>query len=568
MTQGPWYRRLSVQLIALLTLALLPLGSIALFQTNQVAVEAERTAALSLLGLTERAARSEQLLIERAVGAARLFGSIAPDLLNDPRSCHDNLSRFVEANPEYSFIGVLPISGVIDCSSAQQQLDFRDDPGLAEAMAAQEPTIIVNETAPSSQQSVFVISEPFYIDGAFAGFVSLSIPHSELPETSDRMETLGLEELITFNDSGTILTSRTTHTKAASELPAGAELAGLSIDEAQTFRTQNTYGVERRYSIVPIEGSPAAVMAIWRIDGGIAPTGFSVAPVVFPVLMWFASMGVAMLAMHTLVLRHLRRIRVRMNAFSDTRETNAAFPQRAVVPTEIEMVEQNFEQMSQEILRDEATLEDALREKNVLVKEIHHRVKNNLQLISSIMNMQIRAAKLEETKTVLRRVQDRVLSLATIHRDLYQSQHNGRVNVGALITEIVENSVELVNGEGRQLKVTKDIAQVMLYPDQAVPLSLLMAEATTNAMKYVGDHPSDKAFIDVTFKQDDTTCQLVVSNSVGNSIDQVSTGLGSQLMNAFAMQLGGQIETEESDGRYRLTLRFNALDFQPEARDY
>ena len=569
MNQGPWYRRLSVQLIALLTLALLPLGSIALFQTNRVAVQADETAALSLLGLTERAAQSEQLIIERAVGAARLFGSIAPDLLSDPSACYANLSRFVEANPEYSFIGVLPLSGIIDCSSAPLRLDFRDYPGFAQAMAAQEPTIIVNESAPSSQQSVFVISEPFFADGEFAGFVSLSIPHSELPPTGDDMVELGLEELITFNDDGHIVTSRTSPARATSELPAGTELAGLSIDEPQTFRAENTDGIERRYSIVPIEGSPAAVMAIWQISSGaIIPGGFSAAPVVFPVLMWLASMGVAMLAMHSLVLRHLRRIRRRMNAFADTRKTDAAFPETTFVPSEIEMVERNFEQMSQEILRDEATLEDALRAKSVLVKEIHHRVKNNLQLIASIMNMQIRAAELEETKTVLRRVQDRVLSLATIHRDLYQSQDNGRVNVGALIMEIVENTAELVDGEGQQLKVKTDIAQVLLYPDQAVPLSSLVAEATTNAMKYVGDQPPEGAFIDVAFKQEDTVCYLAISNSLGDTDRQDSTGLGSQLMNAFAMQLGGQIDTEKSDGRYRLSLRFKALEFQPDTRDF
>ena len=569
MKQAPWHRRLSVQLVALLTLALLPLGSIALFQTNRVAVEAERTAAISLLGLTERAARSEQTLIERAVGAARLFGSIAPDLLSEPAACYQNLSQFVSANPEYGFIGILPVSGIIECSSSPEALDFRAWPGFSEVMEAKQPTIVANEAGSSSGQSVFVISEPFYVDGNFAGFVSVSIPHSGLPETSAGMEDLGLEELITFNNDGAILTNRTGLAAAMRELPAGAQLAGLSIDEPQTFRAENRDGIERRYSIVTIEGSPAAVMAVWRIgDGVVVANGPSLPPYVFPILMWVASMGVAMLAMHTLVLRHLRRLSRRMHAFSDTRQTDTAYPEETVIPAEIALVEQNFEQMSQEILRDEAVLEDALREKNVLVKEIHHRVKNNLQLISSIINMQIRSAELDETKTVLRRVQDRVLSLATIHRDLYQSQDQGRVNVGDLIKEIIDSSVDMVSGEGRQIKVTKAIAPVLLYPDQAVPLSLLVAEAVTNAMKHIGHDPDDKAILDIVLEQDERTCLLVISNSIGQTKTQDSTGLGSQLMNAFAMQLGGQIHAEETDQRYVLTLSFDALEFEPEARDF
>mgnify|MGYP000138516165 CR=1 FL=1 len=569
MIESVWYKRLSVQLIALLTLALLPLGSIALFQTNRIAVEADRTEGLSLLGLTERAARNEPLLIERAVGAGRLLGSFAPDLLDDTDACAVNLSRFVDANPEYSFIGVLPLSGVIDCSSSAQPLDFRDYPNLAEVMAAQQPTIIVNESGQSGEQSVFVISEPFTVNGAFSGFISVSIPHSELPETSNQMEGLGLQELITFNDNGTILTSRSTRSQAAMEMPAGALLSGLSTNQPQTFRATNVNGKERRYSIVTIEGSPAAVMAVWRIGEGAAnQAALSVAPILFPLLMWLASMGVAMLAMHTLVLRHLSRIRSKMDAFADHRNMRVSDTEQVMVPAEIESLEKNFAQMSQEIMRDEATLEDALREKGVMVKEIHHRVKNNLQLISSIMNMQIRSAKHDETKAVLRRVQDRVISLATIHRDLYQSQDGGRVNVGALVTEIVENSAELVAVEGRQLDVKTEIQPVMLYPDQAVPLSLLVAEATTNAMKYIGDQPSNAPIIEVRFTQEDRTCLLVISNSIGQSDEQESTGLGSQLMNAFAMQLGGQIDTEHHDDRYTLTLNFTALEFQPEARDY
>jgi len=567
---GAWYKRLSVQLVALLTLALLPLGSIALFQTNRVAVEADRTAGLAVLGLTERAARTEQLLIERAVGAARLFGTIAPDLLNNPAACELNLSRYVDANPEYSFIGVLPLSGIVECSSASDPIDFTAFPGFAAAMEMQQATIVVNSEGPSSGQSVFVVSEPYEIDGEFAGFISVSIPHAGLPETSNQLADLGLEELITFNDAGTILTSRSTLDQAAREMPAGAMLSGLSTSEPQTFRARNLDGVERRYSIVTIEGSPAAVMAIWQVNGGTTgQSALSVAPVIFPVLMWLASMGVAMLAMNTLVLRHLRRMRQKMDRFADSRAVDDTLADQVMMPAEIESLEKNFANMTDEILRDEAGLEDAVREKGVLVKEIHHRVKNNLQLISSIINMQVRAAKHHETKTVLRRVQERVLSLATIHRDLYQSQDGGRVDVGALVTEIIEKSAELVIIDGGKLDVVTEIEPVMLYPDQAVPLSLLVAEATTNAMKYLGDQTSSETpKIDVRLTQDDRACLLVISNSVGPADETESTGLGSKLMNAFAMQLGGQINAEQTDTLYTLTLSFNALEFEPEARDF
>ncbi|WP_420862980.1 sensor histidine kinase [Algirhabdus cladophorae] len=567
MMTGQWYRRLSVQLVAMLTVALLPLGLIALYQTQQVAVEADRTAAASLLGLTERAARTEQLLIERAVGAARLFGTVAPELLAAPEACEPNLSRFVNANQEYSFIGVLPLSGIVVCSSVRQVLDFSDAPNFESAMAAQTATIIVSEAPQASQQPVFVVSEPFEIDGVFAGFVSISIPHDNLPDISERMDGLGLVELLTFNEKGKILTSRTSLANAATEVPRDRALADLSTTEPQSFRGLNAKGVERRYSIVTIDGSPAAVMAVWEPRKDTGQTNVFIAAA-FPVLMWFASMGVAMLAMNSLVIRHLDTLRQKMDQFGDDRGTHQPFEPNPFLPLEIEKLDENFAQMSEDVMRDEAVMEDVVREKGVLVKEIHHRVKNNLQLISSIINMQVRNAENHETKAVLRRVQDRVLSLATIHRDLYQSQNGGRVAAGNLVTEIIENSVELVHNAGRNFDLKTDIDPVMLYPDQAVPLSLVVAEAATNAMKYMGAKADETGVFDVSLKQDGSACVLVMTNSVGPVQDQDSTGLGSQLMNAFAMQLGGKIHAEEADDSYTLTLRFMIEDFQQEARDF
>jgi len=181
--------------------------------------------------------------------------------------------------------------------------------------------------------------------------------------------------------------------------------------------------------------------------------------------------------------------------------------------------------------------------------------------------MQIRSAEIDETKTVLRRVQKRVLSLATIHRDIYQSENDGRVNVGGLITEIVDQSADLVSGHDGKIDFKKDIEDVHLYPDQAVPLSLLAAEAVANAVK-ANENPSEAASINVSFKQVGTACALVISNTATQLDVEEGTGLGQRLMAAFALQLEGRIQTEVIDGEFVLSLSFIALDFKPEPRDY
>ena len=569
MTDTKWHQRLSVRLLVLLTLTLLPLGLIAIAQTNRVAQEAERSAGLALLGLTAQAATTERVLIERAIGVARLMGTIVPEMQEDSAQCSSVLSDFIDGNPEFSFVGVLPLSGIVTCSSVGGPLDLSGSDGFESAMSAQVPTIVVNESAPASRESVFIISEPYFDDGAFGGFVSVSIPHRSLPDPEERLEDLGLLDLITFNEDGAILTSRQGLDIVEQELPSSRSLAGLSTTRAQIFLDENSAGEERNYSIVTIQGSPAAVMAIWDADGwSDTETQSLVAPYIFPVLMWIASMCVAMPAINTLVLRHLNRLRRKMDGFAADRTAFEHVDPSAAMPIEIARLEQGFHEMSEQILRDEAELEDALRQKEVLVKEIHHRVKNNLQLISSIMNIQIRTAEHEETRTVLSRLQDRVISLATIHRDLYQSPEGGRVDSGALVKEIIENSSEMVEVEELDLDIQSDIDRVLLFPDQAVPLSLLVAEATTNAMKYVGASQEDAPEVKVSLKTDGDRCRLTIVNTTSSASNPPSTGIGQELMKSFALRLGGEITTEREGRYYTLQLDFEIMQFEPEARDY
>lgn len=551
-----------------MTLALLPLGSVAIFQTNQVANEAQRNAELALLALTERAARTERLLIEGAFVAARFLAENAQDFLENPRECTAEMQRFVASNPSYSFAGLLPVSGLMTCASNGQTFDFSDFPNFQATMAAQQPSITVNAEAPMSGKSVFIVSYPYKIDDRFAGFVSVSIPHDLLDRDRGELLSRGLEDLLTFNEEGLVLTSRTDQTTVQQLLPEDEPLELLAGATSRAFQARSNGGDLFTYTVVRVEGSPAGVMGVWRSNERLDTIVDNlIIPALFPILMWFASITVAMLAIHTLVNRHVSRLRRAMDAFADNRADVPALPD-GPMPNELRALHENFTQMTNELLQDEARLENTLQDKTVLLKEVHHRVKNNLQLISSIMNMQIRNAEHEETKFVLSRVQDRVLSLATIHRDLYQSQDGGLVNVGALVSEIVEKSVELAIQNEDDVRIDTRIEKVMLYPDQAVPLSLMVSEAMTNALKYLGASDGERPWISAALSQEGDACKLVLANSVGAQADVESTGLGAQLINAFSIQLGSTVDIDQQPGSYTMRVDFKAKEFEDERRDY
>ena len=259
MTQGRWYNSLRVLTVMLLTLALFPLGAVAIYQTNRVASEAQNNAQLALLAITGRAAKAEELLIERAFGAARVFATIATEFTDNPERCEPGLGEFVENDPRYSFVGFLPLSGKMSCTSTGTSYDFSGWPGFDLAMQDQSPTIVVNKDAPLSKGSVFVISEPYEVGGLFGGFVSISIPHSGLPDTPERLTELGLIDLMTFNQEGDVLTARADMEKALAELPAGRALQELNVTRGNAFQDKNTFGKRRTYTVVPIEGSPATM---------------------------------------------------------------------------------------------------------------------------------------------------------------------------------------------------------------------------------------------------------------------------------------------------------------------
>ena len=220
-------------------------------------------------------------------------------------------------------------------------------------------------------------------------------------------------------------------------------------------------------------------------------------------------------------------------------------------------MEETFDTMVERITRDTAELENNLHEKNVLLKEVHHRVKNNLQLIASIINMEVRKSRADETKATLRRIQDRVLGLATVHSNLYHTARLANLRADGLLEDILDQVVKSALPPNSPIKVDVEIEEVILSPEQAVPLSLLATETVTNAIKYTGQlksGASPKIVIELR-KTGPDTCRFSVTNTTGEKdadLTASSSGLGRQLIDAFASQLGTRPEVVETDETYAL----------------
>lgn len=551
---------------ALLSVALFPIGLIAVMQTQSLASKAERNAELLLLSLTDRATASDRHALTRARGIADALTLMVPDLLEDPTRCSTFMVDLKDEESLLSFAGFIPTDGIVSCSSAGVDLvvDLSEAPFLADETPS--AAVTVNMDAPVSNTAVLIVRAPVTAaDDTPLGYIALSVPHDrleppDLPAVKDSLLTL-----VTFNHLGEVLTTSTDRETARTYLPHNLVLTDLLAGQTRTLSLPDTTGTERIYTVAAIEPGLVYGLGVWDKTRSLAAQSRGdVVTALFPAIMWLAGLAVALIAVHRLVTRHLQVLGRQMALFTAARrlpETDV----RADPPTEIRRIQRAFFRMTEALLRDEASLENAVREKSVLVKEIHHRVKNNLQLISSIINMQVREAKSDEAKSVLRRTQDRVLSMATIHRDLYQTNETGLVDVGHLVTEVVSKTIDM-SPEAQDLTVDLQVGDVWLYPDQAVPMSLLASEAVVNALKHMppGDALAGPRWLTVRLDCDaERNCVFTAENAAQPSGGKRRGGMGRRLIAAFATQLGAKVVVAEEADRYRVNVAFTALEFAP-----
>lgn len=548
---------LAFRVLLFLSLALLPIGLIAFIQTQQIAGQSKRTAELSLIAVTEQAAATERSLLQEAFGAARALTSVVKLVKHNTDQCSDILAAYKGEVEKYRLVGFIDVDGQMHCSSTHQAYDLSASSAFQDAVARSGRTVMASDQGRVSGAAVVVITVPVFEQEEIIGYFFISMAQEALQATELVDPSRTPLSLITFNESGEIVSSEEDRTVAQAELPEAYPLKQLTVNERQVFTGKNSNGVERVYALIPLIDGTVFALSVWPSDTALLETDFtSRLSSVLPIVMWVASLVVAFWALNRLAITHIRKLGRQMRHFA----LNRTLPRKPLgerVPVEIVAMEQSFLTMAKSILQDEARLEDSLREKNILLKEVHHRVKNNLQLISSIMNMQIRQAPTEANKRVLQRLQDRILSLATVHKSLYQDNEMARVDAGILMREIVARSLDIGMEANAGVDVVEEYDSILVGPDDAAPLSLLTSEAVTNALKYLPQGGQDRTKIIISLKYTDTERALLrIVNTIGGVPPEAGTGLGSKLITAFARQLNGALSVKEQDGLYILELDF------------
>jgi two-component sensor histidine kinase len=201
-----------------------------------------------------------------------------------------------------------------------------------------------------------------------------------------------------------------------------------------------------------------------------------------------------------------------------------------------------------ELEKAKRALEAQVQQKELLLKEVNHRVKNSLQIVSSILQLQVPHTQSTEAADALRSAAARVLAIAAVHERLYTGEDARVVRLDTFLSDLCGEIGRAYGCPPDGIKT--DVQPLDVPTDMAIPLALIVNELVTNVVKHVGP-----------------PCEVTLRSEVGNALklnisdtgkgppqDQPRLGLGTRIVDAFSMQLDAQVETKQVAGGYTIQL--------------
>lgn len=187
----------------------------------------------------------------------------------------------------------------------------------------------------------------------------------------------------------------------------------------------------------------------------------------------------------------------------------------------------------------------------LMMKELHHRVKNNLSIVASLLNLQTYGLTDQDAIKAVQTGQKRVEAMSLIHQKLYQTSHTTALNIKEYITDLVENIMESYGYSRHNFNLLLDIEQTEIDVDLAIPIGLILNELVTNSFKYAYQQVPDPT-LEIKFKTEDGIYLKVKDNGAGIDMDKWNSkgrrSFGKQLIVSLSKQVSGQYKVENDGG--------------------
>lgn len=521
------------RLAAALAVALVPILLLSAVQSRAAYVQETARAEEDLRRAAVESAQAAQISIDGAVTALETLRPESVGLYCAPR-----LRDLVERSEDYEALARISATGRIICSShSLEAQSVVSQPWFARLRSGE--TIILTAT-PSTQlwaePAVLAAVRSERPAGRFDGALLAVIPIRNLqPETLER-ETVSGVEVALVDALGRVLAA----TDRAAFPSTGLAPRDLRPD---LTRLDNIGGQDRVMTAAPFVGQDLYVVATaptqsllrWAVANALAVF-------VLPLLTWLLALACVLVATERVVVRwlaYLERI-----AALHARGRHSVRPIHALAgPAEIRTLASAMDEMVRAIEARDASLRESLEEKDALMREIHHRVKNNLQVITSLLNMQQRALKDPAARAAMNDTRQRITALALIYRALYQSETLKRVDVSGFLNDLVSQLMSGDRGPGPAVETSVTADPLVVDPDKLAPMALWAVEAISNAQRHALGERGGRLAVRFVAGPETSTLEIE-DDGPGLKAGDEGRGLGQTLMTAFARQLRGTAELE------------------------
>ena len=527
------------RLATAMALALLPVLVLSLIQSSNSyrrELEHQRT---DLLLSAERSAATAQARLESAVV---MLQTLRPESVG--LYCVPRLRDLVQRVPGYEALIRYNAEGRVVCASGTtpyQALGASSD-WFSRLRAGEDTVLSRSPPGVHAREAALLAAvraeRPLGdYDGAFVAVIPLSALR---PSLTDRALPQGAEVALT-DAQGRVLTAtrRAAFAETAQDWTARARRQGSSI-----FYARDADGDRRVYAGAPLTGQDVYVLLSAPSRGLFSWARVNpFATFVLPLLAWLTAVAAVLIVSERVVIRWLGYLERIASIYAKGRFTVRPVQARNA-PLEIRNLAQTLDQMADAIDARDASLRENIAYKDALMRAIHHRLKNNLQVISSLLNMQQRSLTDPAARAAMSDTRQRITALSLIYRALYQSPDLKRVDVRAFLEELIQQLVAGDSGRGPLVRTELDADTLVIDPDKLAPLALWAVEAITNAQKHAFE--SRGGTLRVRFKVAGAESRLEVEDDGPGAGAAGAQGVGRTLMTAFARQLRGSAEIVEA----------------------
>jgi two-component sensor histidine kinase len=545
-----------VRLALLVLIAAIPLlmlsGTIALQNYRMALDVSDQTAA--------RLRESAIARHEAAVGGAEqmmiALSHTAGLLGTDPAVCQKSLKSVLDLyRDRYSNLAVIGPDGVPHCSATPStrivgpdSLTARNAPLVAAASAAGTFTLGAVRTSLLTGAPVIPALMPLYDNGKLIAFLYAGLRIGWFASMADGV--VPDMPALWIADHNGLITQVASTGKAG--LPQPKILQSL-LDRSSIVEAASVGGKPYAYASAPLGHGYRLLVAYPAAADRAAARSLLIRRVLQLAALLLLGLTAVAIGTHVALVEPLDRLGEAVRRWRIGGSFDASSLQSA--PVELRELGRSFAEATRAIAEHAARSEAAVAQQELAMKEIHHRVKNNLQIVASLLNLQASRIRQPEAKAEFASARDRVRALATLHRHLYAQGEVHTINMRSFLTELCgQLFAAMGEREGARIALNIEASELQMSSDQAVPMALIVTEAVSNALKYA--FPKGRTgTVDVALRRDGDEAELTISdNGIGIPAGRADTemgvrdGIGLTLIRGFARQLGGTLTVHEDEG--------------------